>query len=161
MSKLVIQTQHKENYGAHDWDGKGECPQYWKFKGGNTYVVRDLSSAHINKIADQGIPTLTKLIEFKSEAFEEYILGWEIVDDSAKECDDWDSVIEFQWKIDRWTCLRVQNNDEFGYMRREILAKSEQWIPLEGGERFDYKCQYKTAKGWCTGEELADQLEAA
>ena len=21
--KLVIQTQHKENYGAHDWDGKG------------------------------------------------------------------------------------------------------------------------------------------
>ena len=27
--KLVIQTQYKENYGYHDWDGKGECPQYW------------------------------------------------------------------------------------------------------------------------------------
>lgn len=164
MSKLVITTQHRENYGAHDWDGKGECPQYWKFKGGNTYVVRDLSSAHINKIADQGIPTLTKLIEFKSEAFEEYILGWEIVEDSAKECEDWDSVIEFQWKIDRWTCLRVQNNDEFGYMRREILAKSEQWIPLAEGDRSDYQCQYKTAKGWCTAEQLPevlDQLEAA
>ena len=161
MSKLVIQTQHRENYGAHDWDGKGECPQYWKFKGGNTYVVRDLSSAHINKIAEHGIPTLTKLIESKSQAFEEYILGWEIVEDSAKECDDWDSVIEFQWKMDRWICLRVQNNDEFGYMRREILAKSEQWIPLEAGDRTDYKCQYKTAKGWCTSEELADQLEAA
>ena len=146
--KLVIQTQHKENYGAHNWDGKGECPQYWKFKGGNTYVVRDLSSAHINKIADQGIPTLTKLIESKSEAWEEYILGWEIVDNSAKECDDWESVIEFQWSIDRWTCLRVTNNDEYGYMRQEILAKSEQWIPLEGGDRSDYKCQYKTANGW-------------
>ena len=161
MSKLVIQTQHKENYGAHDWDGKGECPQYWKFKGGNTYVVRDLSSAHINKIAEHGIPGLTKLIESSDYYFQEYILGWEIVEDDAKECEDWDSVIEFQWKIDRWTCLRVQNNDEFGYMRREILAKSEQWIPLEAGERTDYKCQYKTAKGWCTGEELADQLEAA
>ena len=161
MSKLIITTQHKENYGAHDWDGKGECPQYWKFKGGNTYVVRDLSTAHINKIADQGIPTLTKLIESKSEYFEEYILGWEIVEDSAKECEDWDSVIEFQWTIDRWVCLHYQTNDEFGYMRREILAKSEQWIPLEGGERFDYKCQYKTAKGWFTGEELTKQLEAA
>ena len=40
--KLVITTQHKENYGAHDWDGKGECPQYWKFKGGDTYVVSGL-----------------------------------------------------------------------------------------------------------------------
>ena len=36
--KLVIHTQFKENYGAHDWDGR-ECPQYWKFKGGSTYVV--------------------------------------------------------------------------------------------------------------------------
>jgi len=161
MSKLVIHTQHKENYGAHDWDGKGECPQYWKFKGGNTYVVRDLSSAHINKIADQGIPTLTKLIESKSEYFEEYILGWEIMDDDARECEDWDSVIEFWWKGDRWICLRYQTNDEDGYMRREILAKSEQWIPLEEGERSDYQCQYKTANGWFTGEELSKQLEAA
>ena len=40
--KLVIQTQYKENYGYHDWDGKGECPQYWKFKGGDTYVVDGL-----------------------------------------------------------------------------------------------------------------------
>ena len=41
--KLVIHTQFKENYGAHDWDGKGECPQYWKFKGGSTYVVEVLN----------------------------------------------------------------------------------------------------------------------
>jgi len=31
---LVITTQLQENYGAHDWDGQGACPQYWKFKGG-------------------------------------------------------------------------------------------------------------------------------
>ena len=37
--RLVIHTQYRENYGAHDWDGKGECPQYWKLKGGSTYVV--------------------------------------------------------------------------------------------------------------------------
>jgi len=159
MSKLVINTQHKENYGAHDWDGKGECPQYWKFKGGNTYVVRDLSTAHINKIAEQGIPTLTALIESKDEYFEEYILGWEIVEDNAKECEDWDSAIEFQWKGDRWTCLRFTTNGEYGYMRKEIHAKSEQWIPLEGGERAHYACQYKVDNGWFESDDPQHKRE--
>ena len=36
---LVITTQVYENYGAHDWDGKGECPQYWKAKGGSEYKI--------------------------------------------------------------------------------------------------------------------------
>ena len=36
---LVIRTQYMENYGAHDWDGKGECPQYWKAKGGSEFKV--------------------------------------------------------------------------------------------------------------------------
>jgi len=36
---LVIDTQYMENYGAHDWDGVGECPQYWKAKGGSEYKV--------------------------------------------------------------------------------------------------------------------------
>jgi hypothetical protein len=163
MSKLVITTQVKENYGAHDWDGKGECPQYWKFKGGNTYVVRDLSTAHINKIANNGIPTLTALIESKDEAWEEYILGWEIMEDNARECEKWVEPIEFQWSMDRWTCLCYTTNGEYGYMRKEILAKSEQWIPLEGGERFDYKCQYKTANGWFESDDpkLKQLLEAA
>jgi hypothetical protein len=39
MSKLLITTQIQENYGAHDWDGEGSCPQYWKMKGGNDYVI--------------------------------------------------------------------------------------------------------------------------
>jgi hypothetical protein len=34
-----VVTQVQENYGAHDWDGTGECPQYWKMKGGNEYKV--------------------------------------------------------------------------------------------------------------------------
>ncbi len=39
--KLVIETQYMENYGAHDWDGQGECPQYWKMKGGDSYMVEN------------------------------------------------------------------------------------------------------------------------
>ena len=37
--KLCITTQYRENYGAHDWDGTGQCDQYWKNKGGEEYFV--------------------------------------------------------------------------------------------------------------------------
>ena len=43
--KLLITTQNYENYGAHDWDGVGECPQYWKAKGGSDYV--EIGRAHV------------------------------------------------------------------------------------------------------------------
>ena len=36
---FVIRTQFMENYGAHDWDGTGECPQRWKYKGGSEYKI--------------------------------------------------------------------------------------------------------------------------
>jgi len=40
MAKLVT-TQYRENYGSHNWNGKGDCPQYWKSKGGEVYIVDD------------------------------------------------------------------------------------------------------------------------
>ena len=159
MSKLVIWTQIRENYGAHDWSGEGECPQYWKFKGGNTYVVRDLSTKSLNTISQDGIPTLTKLIEDFNEAWEEYILGWEVVEDSAKECEDWDSVTEFRYENGAWMSYCYTTNDEHGWMRREILAKSESWRALPGGERADYKCEYKTESGWLTEDQLREYLQ--
>ena len=42
MAMIVIRTQYMENYGAHDWDGTGECPQYWKFKGGSEYKITNI-----------------------------------------------------------------------------------------------------------------------
>ena len=46
MYELVAVLSYRENYGAHAWDGKGECPQRWKFKGGIVEVVKsDISYA--------------------------------------------------------------------------------------------------------------------
>ena len=39
MMAVHVMTQCRENYGAHDWDGVGQCPQYWKNKGGDDYVI--------------------------------------------------------------------------------------------------------------------------
>jgi hypothetical protein len=36
---ILIHTQYQENYGAHDWDGTGICPQQWKNKGGTIFSI--------------------------------------------------------------------------------------------------------------------------
>lgn len=143
--KLVINTQIRENYAAHN-GFTGEY--YWKYKGGNTYVVNNLTSDHVNKIVDGGIPTLTKLITEMNDYFEEYVLGWEIVGDDETPWEAWETPVEFYWGGDRWLAAREVLNDEYSYMPGHIAAKREEWIPPEGGERGHYKCEYLTENGW-------------
>lgn len=38
---IIVHTEFHENYGAHEWDGKGACPQHWMPKGGSKYVLED------------------------------------------------------------------------------------------------------------------------
>jgi len=140
--KLVIQTQIRENYGAHDWNGEGECPQYWKCKGGNTFVVRDLTVDQAMKVGQNGIPTLTALIEDRNEYFEEYILDWAIVDDDVVECEEWETPTEFVWRGDRWLAFCEQRAGEYDCWANGITLKAESWIPLKGGERAHYECHY-------------------
>jgi len=78
MAKLLITTQVYENYGAHDWDGVGECPQYWKAKGGSDYVVKKFKD--INKVTET-VMALRGQIECNNEGFRETIIGWEVVAD--------------------------------------------------------------------------------
>ena len=75
MAKLLITTQVYENYGAHDWDGAGECPQYWKAKGGSDYVVKNVN---VNSVTET-VMALRGQIEQDNEGFRETIIGWEVV----------------------------------------------------------------------------------
>jgi hypothetical protein len=145
--KIVIQTQVKENYGAHDWDGTGACPQYWKFKGGSTYVVPNLSVEQTLRIREVGLPTLTALIEERSDSFEEYILDWSIQDDDAVVCEPWETPFELTWEQGRWKASRVILNDEYGYMRADIGSKTEQYIMLMAGGRENYTVEYRDLNG--------------
>jgi hypothetical protein len=145
--KIVIQTQVRENYGAHDWDGKGECPERWKFKGGETYVVPNLTPAQAARVQEEGIPTLTALIESRSEGFEEYILGFSVAEDGDAVCEPWETPFELFWEQNRWVARRVVKNDEYGYMRREVAAKTEEYVMHMGGERADYQVMYTLRDG--------------
>ena len=76
--KLLITTQVYENYGAHDWDGKGECPQYWKAKGGCDYVVKNFKD--YNRLTE-AVMILRPQIEQENEYFRETIIDFEVVAD--------------------------------------------------------------------------------
>lgn len=82
---IVIDTQYKENYGAHDWNGEGECPQYWKFKGGSSYKVTGIP---LNIDYDAVVDMVRGDIEHSDYYSETYILGWSV------ESDDWMSDFE-------------------------------------------------------------------
>ena len=73
---LVIRTQYMENYGAHDWDGTGECPQYWKMKGGSEYKI---TGVPLN-IDYQEVVSMAN-VERDNEYCREYILDWSMESD--------------------------------------------------------------------------------
>ena len=77
MSKLLITTQVYENYGAHDWDGKGECPSYWKAKGGSDYVIRNIDINCVQELAQSA----KAQVETNDDYFSETVIGWEVVAD--------------------------------------------------------------------------------
>ena len=64
-----IMTQCRENYGAHDWDGVGQCPQYWKNKGGDDYVIGGAPSI------EDAEHFVSYFICHDNEYSEEYVVG--------------------------------------------------------------------------------------
>ena len=157
--KLVISTQIRENYGAHDWDGVGDCPQSWRCKGGDVYVVPNLSEAHILKIKEGGIPTLKSLIESRNEGFEEFVVGFMILDDDAVVCEAWESPFNLYYEQGRWVARRTVENGEYGYMHRAVASKVEQYVMLPKGDRTEYSVVYTMRNGdQVPGDQIGDYL---
>ena len=164
--KIVINTQYRENYAAHDEGYEhGVDTPHWKFKGGSTYVVpffKDFNNA------TNVIKELDGLITYGNPGSEEYIIDWEIVEDNAKVCESWETVTKIF--IDdpkpgvvnpHVTALKVSNNrGEYGWMRKEILEHVEAWTMLPESERSDYKGTYLMNDGdIVTHSELKEWFE--
>ena len=92
MAMLVIQTQVYENYGAHAWEGEGECPQYWKPKGGEEYKVPGVDlNADLAALVDK----LRPQVEADDHYWREHILFWWVTGDDYLTRDE-----EYQLKDD-------------------------------------------------------------
>lgn len=84
--RVVVTTQIYENYGAHMWDGKGECPRYWKAKGGNEYQVEVGTAAQVLELGQAGLQRIANRIADKIERNDEYWfefrISWHVHDSS-------------------------------------------------------------------------------
>jgi hypothetical protein len=142
--KMVLQTQFKENYGAHDWDGEGACPQYWKCKGGDTYIL-DISvrqgqdDAFIKHILDH--------IEYKSDFSEEYVLGWDFVDDidfeESNHVEDWESPIYLEHTHIGFAAKQYRKTD----FNHELVVGRLETYNLVDGKRTDFLLQIDLKDG--------------
>lgn len=80
MSKILIQTQYCENYAAHDWDGTGECPQYWKMKGGEEYFIPIPADFPLANVAEL-VKKVEDKVQWENNYSQSTLLGWEVVPD--------------------------------------------------------------------------------
>ena len=84
--KLHIVTQYMENYGAHDWDGTGECPQRWKMKGGEDYFMPLDGYTAEHEFADKNlqmiVDSVRDTVEWNDVGSRQYIIGYGIVEDN-------------------------------------------------------------------------------
>ena len=161
MKKLVIQTQYLENYAAWDWDGQGQCPQGWKPKGGSTYVLPNCGAdVDMDAVVDAVSPHITT----NNDHTREYIISYEVVDSNVPVCEDWETVTEFNLIGGTVNFMKVTDNREDGWMRREILEKIETWTMGEGYmDRNNYKVEFLMEDGdFVVGnDELVEWLDAA
>jgi hypothetical protein len=83
--QFVVHTQHMENYGAHCEDGRYKSGNaYWKFKGGDTYIVSGVERLQdaVAFVAAIGIDNSISFKEFPSSysTYDEWMA--ELADDS-------------------------------------------------------------------------------
>ena len=79
--KLHITCQYMENYGAHDWDGQGECPQHWKFKGGEDFFYPLGKFGRSEEALTELVMALRPQVEWDNVGSRQYIVGWGVVAD--------------------------------------------------------------------------------
>ena len=146
--KAIIQTQHMENYGAHDWDGKGECPQYWKPKGGNTYIFNCTIEENMDP---QWWARVEAACTSKSEYFEEYSVGETVVDDIdfrlTDHIADWDAPYFGTVKEDRISFHRTTENQPMSGMRAEIAKEFTAYDVMDDGEVIHHGVSYEMING--------------
>ena len=116
--RVALTTQVYENYGAHDWDGTGNCPQYWKAKGGNEYqrvvgtaneVIR-LGKAGIAKI----VAELRAKVEKSDDSWDEYAIAWDLYPTNEETYEEKELREMLEWGM-----IAQEQHDE--YRRRLVV----------------------------------------
>ena len=145
--KIVINTQYRENYAAHDWNGQGECPQQWKNKGGDIYIIENLTKDQAKMVLNNRTHELYNLIECSNDYVNNYIVSIAVCEDNIIVCEDWECPNVIMINEDNYINTRITKNDEYGYLNKKIIEKHESFIMKEKGTSENYQIQYLLADG--------------
>ena len=157
MNKLVITTQYMENYGDMN-------DPYMKFKGGNTYELPncgDLNENEVATIVAQVRPYITTTLLESNGGCEEYIVDFKVVNHTTKTVEDWETVTEFNLIGGSVNFMKVTDNREDGWMKKEILERTETWTgDMSDTKRANYKSEYLMEDGDIVNQqELGEWFE--
>jgi hypothetical protein len=146
--KLVLNTQFMENYGAHDYNPALPVPQYWKHKGGDTYVVADIPTTITAESIKALVAEVSPFIEYANDHTEEYITQWCIADNDEVVVEDWDTPIEMTRGCELlgvdWACSKKYMPMEFD--PEAYKGKTITFVPTDDPTRREvaesYICTY-------------------
>jgi len=117
--EIIIFTQDMENYGAHTWNGEGECPQRWKYKGGSTYVIRNVDAdATVDPLFLLRVENFMDTLRESNEYYRVIPLGYEIVDDYKASVDSWEREMAFYVTVDDNYMFHVRKRSQYGLVYR-------------------------------------------
>lgn len=147
--KLVIQTQYRENYAAHNEDYvHGVSDPYWKNKGGDTFVV----SCSIAEAMDPGFTeSALDAVSYSHESAEEFVIDYCLIDDCdfklSEHIEEWETATFLWFDGEHFMATKKTDNTDMGYMRKEILTKFESWTITPEDRLSDYKSTFTMEDG--------------
>lgn len=153
--RLIITTQHRENYGS-------ASDPYWKNKGGDRYVVDNITKEQQKCIEENGIPTLTKMLESANEMATCHIIDWYVGDLQDNEIwEPWQTkqTLHYCHKRKSWYEFDVQIRSEFDCWAHGITEIHREWKLDSDGNRSEFHEVFKIGEGddddcWVTAEDL-------
>jgi hypothetical protein len=140
--KIVIQTQHRENYAAHE----GFAGEYhWKNKGGNTYIVKGVTTdqAQDKDYWDRFIQAVSSADNY----FEEVVISSDLHDEEALDtsfCEHWENPYYLRLEDDTIKAARSSKSD--GLYRADIVMKREEFSLVKGDVR-EYAVSFLLTNG--------------
>jgi|TARA_A100001015_G_C14737030_1_gene612148 hypothetical protein len=149
----IVGTQYRENYAAHSWNGEGECPQHWKSKGGNTYLVLNASADEIESV-----------IGHSNDYTEEYIMGYKTVIHSNDVWEDWEERVYYtkaedgSWLVEKRSAKEGLLRGIKSYYHTYEYANT---ADCKEGRNYKYSVQYELTDGRIanSAEECQEMLE--
>ena len=116
--KFVVHTQAMENYGAHAENGKWEDGNaYWKFKGGDTYIVEGTE-----RVQDAVAAVMAYV--HQNVAWKEFPVKWQEYTSWWDEITTWDTDTDIvERELERAVTIDVNNPAGEQYMNG-----SDPWV---------------------------------